>query len=139
MRNKNEEIKGCVFILRRASGKMLLQFRDDKSEFYPNQWNFPGGACEDGEKTIDAVIREAKEEYDIDLKKSDCISLMSYKLPHRDYSTEVFVCNLDDDQSPKLIEGGAMKWMELEDIKKIELGFGQECIISYLEKFLKYQ
>jgi 8-oxo-dGTP diphosphatase len=139
--NKNKKIEGVVFILKNPSNKMLLQLRDSKSEYYPNQWNFPGGKCEAGEDTKDAIIREAREEYDIDMQKEQCSSLMSYVLPHRPYSTEVFVCELkDNDQKDmKLKEGADMKWMSLDEIENLQLGFGQEVILPKLKEFLQAQ
>lgn len=136
--NKNQKIEGVVFILKLPSNEMLLQLRDSESEHFPNQWNFPGGKCEAGENTTDTVIREAREEYDIDIKKEQCISLMAYDLPHRPYSTEVFVCELkeNDQENIKLKEGADMKWMGMDEIEKLQLGFGQEAILPKLKEFL---
>lgn len=141
MENKNQKIKGVVFILKNPSGEMLLQLRDRNSEYYPNQWNFPGGKCEAGEKTIDTVVREAKEEYDIDIQKEQCSSLMVYGLPHRSYSTEVFVCELkdSDQEDMKLKEGADMKWVNLDEIENLQLGFGQKVVLPKLKEFLQVQ
>jgi mutator protein MutT len=132
-----KEIKGSTFILQRKDKKMLMQLRDSKSEHYPNMWCFPGGRGENGEKIEDTVARETKEEFDIDLKLENCELITKYILPYAPIVDYVFLCKLSEDQKPKLKEGAGMKWMNIEDIQKIKLGFGQEVIISYLEKYLK--
>jgi len=141
MKNKKEvnskEIKGSTFILQRKDKKMLMQLRDEKSEHYPNMWCFPGGRGKIGEKIEDTVARETKEEFDIDLKLENCKLITKYILPYAPIIDYVFLCKLGEDQKPKLKEGAKMRWMNIEEIQKIKLGFGQEVIISYLEKYLK--
>jgi len=44
-------------------GKILLVLRDDKPTIpFPNCWNTPGGAVDDGEHPDDAMRRELREE-----------------------------------------------------------------------------
>lgn len=62
--------KGTTFIICRPDNTMLMQLRDDKSKFYPNMWCFPGGGCEKNEEPIDTIIREAKEEYELQVEKN---------------------------------------------------------------------
>ena len=53
--------------------KLLLQLRDDYSEiFFPNHWGCFGGAIEHGESTEQALIREVKEELEIDIAAENC-------------------------------------------------------------------
>ena len=53
--------------------RMLLQLRDDKDKKYPNQWCFPGGGKDAVDETyIDTLLRETKEEFNVDLKIENC-------------------------------------------------------------------
>jgi mutator protein MutT len=47
--------------------KVLIGKRFDDNEHQPGKWEFPGGKVEEGEIIDNALIREFKEELDIDV------------------------------------------------------------------------
>lgn len=124
--------RGVIFILRRPDGKLLMQLRDKNSRNYVGMWCFPGGACENDENFIDTVVREIKEEYNLNIEAEECINFTNTSSMQR----QVFLCNIDDNQQPELREGADMKWMTIEEIKKIKLGYNQFLIVPKLEKYL---
>ncbi len=130
-----KKITGVTFIIFRPSGEILMQLRDENSKRYKNTWCFPGGTPESGEELLTTAMREAKEEYEIEVKAENCKELMIYDLSYG-VSAKVFVCLVNQNQTPKLNEGLDMKWMKLEEIKSLQLGFEQEKIIPEIEKFL---
>lgn len=48
-------------------GKFLIGQRRATDKRYPLKWDFPGGKLEKGEDYLDALVRELKEEVDIDV------------------------------------------------------------------------
>jgi 8-oxo-dGTP pyrophosphatase MutT (NUDIX family) len=113
-----------------------MQLRDGKSKHYPNMWCFPGGRGKKGEKIKDTIAREAKEEFNIDLKLQNCKLIAKYSLPYVPITDYVFLCKIDEDQKTKLRAGAKMQWMSIKEIRKLKLGFGQEIIMPYLLKNL---
>jgi 8-oxo-dGTP diphosphatase len=60
--------KIAAIILENDNGEFLLALRDNKSWIpYPNHWDLIGGHVEEGETPEEALIREVKEELDIEL------------------------------------------------------------------------
>jgi len=57
---------GAAVIIVNDEGKILLQNRSDK-----NIWGLPGGCQELGERFQDTIIREVKEETNLDVKEED--------------------------------------------------------------------
>ena len=57
-------------------GRVLLAKRPSNRSF-SGLWEFPGGKVEPGEKPEDALIRELKEELDIDVTKS-CLAPLTF-------------------------------------------------------------
>jgi len=51
--------------------------------------------------------------------------------------SQVYICNVNQNQTPILQEGLAMEWMTLEEIARIKLGFEQEPIVNELYKELQ--
>jgi len=60
-----------MIIFRDGKGRILLQFRDSAASSDPLVWSFFGGLAEEGETPLEAVIREVKEELDLDISFSD--------------------------------------------------------------------
>lgn len=65
---KGVEVVGSA-IIQNSKGEILLV----KSPKWSNKWTFPGGHVEPGEKIIDAILRETKEETGISLLKGEII------------------------------------------------------------------
>lgn len=130
--------KGTTFIIFRPNHTILMQLRDENSRLYPDMWCFPGGAADNGEDTIDTVIREAKEEFNLELEKESCklidVHLSVYDRSEMQY---VYICEIASKQKPVLNEGAGMKWMTLSEIKKLKLGFGQNVVVPRLKNYLK--
>ncbi len=123
---------GVIFALIRDN-KILMQQRDENCKKFPLMWCLPGGARDEGENYETTLLREIKEEYDLDLKLKRCTYLMDY----HDGTDKVYVCKVNPDQEPKLKEGLAMKWMTVDEIEKLELGFHQEGIIPTLKMVVR--
>ncbi|MFH0952476.1 MAG: NUDIX domain-containing protein [Patescibacteria group bacterium] len=57
-----------VFLKNKTASKFLLQLRDNKPDIpYSNFWGSFGGGIREGEKPIDALRREIREELNIEL------------------------------------------------------------------------
>jgi 8-oxo-dGTP diphosphatase len=128
----------ATIVLLSSSNKILMQLRDDgngKGIPYPNMWNFPGGEKEDDESHLECAIREVKEEFNLDISSKDCEEIFFYQ--HDDNIDDtIYVCRVEGEPKPGLNEGAAVEWMALEDIKKLDLGFEQDKIIPYIERYL---
>jgi 8-oxo-dGTP diphosphatase len=62
--------KIAAIILENDKRELLLYLRDNKPGIpFPNHWDLIGGHLEDGETPEEALVREVKEELDIDLKE----------------------------------------------------------------------
>ena len=78
--------KIAAIILENDQGELLLALRDNKSWIpFPNHWDLIGGHVEEGETPEEALVREVKEELDIDImdydffKKFECLTGDAYE------------------------------------------------------------
>jgi 8-oxo-dGTP diphosphatase len=76
----------AAIILENDKGEFLLALRDNKPWIpFPNHWDLIGGHVEEGETPEEALIREFKEELDLDLKeysffrKYECLTGDAYE------------------------------------------------------------
>ena len=86
----------AAIILENDKGEILLYLRDNKPDIpFPNYWDLIGGHVEEGETPEEALVREVKEELDIDLtdytfyKKYECLTGDAYENIKYIYSGKV--------------------------------------------------
>ncbi len=139
-KNFNKGYKtGVTFILLKASGEILMQLRDDGKGIqipYPDMWCFPGGGKDEGETYLDTTLREAREEYELDINADNCILLTCYDHDNI-IDDHVYICMVPGACQPKLREGRDMQWKKLPVIKKLPLAWEQHKIIKVLEEYMK--
>ena len=76
----------AAIILENDKGEILLYLRDNKPDIpFPNHWDLFGGHVEEGETPEESLLREVKEELDINLtdytfyKKYECLTGDAYE------------------------------------------------------------
>ena len=55
-------------------------------------WEFPGGKMEAGETRKEALIREIKEELNIDIKVGELVDTIEYDYPQFHLTMHCFIC-----------------------------------------------
>lgn len=81
---------GAAAIIVNSEGQILLQSRADR-----DKWGLPGGCQELGERFQDTVLREVKEETNLDVKEEDLelIDIVSGASRRNDYPNGYVVIN----------------------------------------------
>ena len=92
-----------IFITRRSYG----EFKD--------MWEFPGGKIEAGESKEEALIREIKEELDLDINNLDYLTTVDYDYPKFHLTMHCFICEICGG-SLNLNAHNDAKWALLEEL-----------------------
>ena len=115
--------KIAAIILENDKGEFLLALRDNKPGIpYPNHWDLIGGHVEEGETPEEALVREVKEELDIELKeyafykKYECLRGDAYENIKYIYSGKI---NLPIEEIT-LLEGVRPQFFSREEIPNIK-------------------
>ena len=113
----------AAIILENDNGEFLLYLRDNKSDIpFPNHWDLIGGHVEEGETPEQALVREVKEELDIDLKdysfykKYECLTGDAYENIKYIYSGKI---NLPIEEVT-LLEGVRPQYFSREEIPNVK-------------------
>ena len=78
-RNSNQRLKEGEYhlvveaIIINSIGKILLSKRAEFKSKYPLMWECTGGSCIKGENSLQAILREIKEELGMNFKETDAI------------------------------------------------------------------
>ena len=120
--------KGCSIIFINDQKEILLFLRDDNPNIpYPNMWDVPGGHVEMGETPEHCIVREIKEEMDLNLDGFHLFSVMEFD--DRVEYTFWKKANLDID-AIQLREGQRLKWFEKNQAKMTKLAYGFNQIVE---------
>lgn len=124
-------VQGVSAIPLNPDGKILLQQRDDRPDLaFPGCWTTFGGKMEDGETPGEAMRRELLEEIELDLP----MKLWKVEDVIREHAGQrfavegfIYVGRIDRPAAEiRLNEGQALGYFGLEDLDKLEIGFGFE-------------
>lgn len=88
-----------VHTLIKVDNKYLVTKRSKNESTYPEYWDIPGGLVEYGELPRDAVIRETKEEVNLNIIPTNVIHEDSNLDVEKDmiFIRLVYLCELNDD------------------------------------------
>lgn len=107
----------CAIIIH--NGKVLLAQRSEKMKL-PLKWEFPGGKIEPGESAEDCIIREIREELDIEISVTDKLSGVLHNYQYADIILHPLICKYEKG-SIILHEHRAANWVLPEDILTYDL------------------
>lgn len=90
---------------------LVVQRKEDEKAYKSLKWEFPGGKVEGGERPEDAVIREVKEELQLDINPVASIGRVVYEYPDSTVDLTLFHCALIDGL-PILKEHNDLSWTD---------------------------
>jgi 8-oxo-dGTP diphosphatase len=114
--------KGEVLICQRGPG--------GNCEFL---WEFPGGKQEPDETSEDCLLRECREELNVEIGIDDLFAETAYAYPDREIAFAFFDAHIVSG-TPKMDVHNDMKWILPEDMSKYDLCPADITVIKKLQK-----
>ena len=126
----------AAIILENDKGEFLLYLRDNKPGIpFPDHWDLIGGHVEEGETPEVALVREFKEELDLDLKeytfykKYECLTGDAYENIKYIYSGKI---NLPIEKVT-LLEGVRPQYFSREEIPNVKFAnILKSIVVEYI-------
>ena len=117
-------------IIKNEKNEILIVKRHPKSRTDPEMWELPGGKVEKGEFFTDALIREIKEEVNLDVKVGDFAEAVQNDYMHK--RTVQIMMYLDIIQGDIKISEEHTDWMwaSLEKIKTLEISTSLKKVLK---------
>ena len=105
---------------------------------FKDGWEFPGGKIEPGETPQEALVREIKEELDIEIEVKDFLETVEYDYPEFHLSMDCFCCTI---RSGELVlkEHEAAKWLTAEKLESVEWLPADKGLIEGIREYLVNQ
>ncbi|MHB1393322.1 MAG: (deoxy)nucleoside triphosphate pyrophosphohydrolase [Clostridia bacterium] len=96
------------------SGKVLIAQRQSGSHM-EYRWEFPGGKLEPDEAPEECIIREIKEELDIEIEVIDIYKVVKFKYEEKDILLLCYLCKILKGEG-KTLECNDFKWVGRDEI-----------------------
>ena len=117
-------------IIKNDNDEILIVKRHPKSRTDPEMWELPGGKVESGEFFTDALVREIKEETNLDVKVGDFCEAVQNDYMHK-RTVQIMMYLIDATGEVRISdEHTDWMWADLEKIKSLEIS-------TSLKKLLK--
>lgn len=119
-----------AIILNGNKSKVLLIKRGSKT--YHGMWGFVSGTVEWGEEVKETVIREAKEEVNLDIEVEKFVGRYYDKKGRHPTKTMICLPHLCKVVGGELKAGSdamAAKWFSLDEVKNMELAFDHKQML----------
>ena len=103
---------------------------------FKDGWEFPGGKIEPGETSQEALVREIKEELDIEIEVKDFLETVEYDYPTFHLSMDCFFCTI---KSGELVlkEHEAAKWLTVETLDSVDWLPADQGLIEGIREYMQ--
>ena len=109
--------KKALLIPYNSKGEIFIQ---DRRGHKPPPWGFFGGGIEVGETSLKAVIRETKEELDLDIAEKDIDYMGEFPTKFNDVETERSLYLYSTEQIEfTVLEGAGGRWVTFAEAKEL--------------------
>lgn len=119
-----------------ADGRVLLARRPEGRPM-AGKWEFPGGKVKDGEAPEEALIRELKEELDIDITESCLAPLTFASHCYDDFQLlmPLFACRVWQG-TVRAMEGQQLKWVRPNRMRDLDMPPADLPLVAMLRDLL---
>lgn len=102
---------------------------------FKDGWEFPGGKIEQNETPEEAIVREIKEELNVEIEVLNLLDKVEYDYPNFHLSMDCFVCKI---KTGDLIlkEHEAAKWLTKDTLHSVEWLPADLELIGKIEEYL---
>ncbi|MFR8878166.1 MAG: (deoxy)nucleoside triphosphate pyrophosphohydrolase [Methanobrevibacter smithii] len=125
-----KEIKVVAAIIQKEN--KILATKRGYGEFI-NMWEFPGGKIEPGETKKQALVREIKEELNIEINVDKFAIDIEYQYPNFYLFMSCFMCSIKEG-SIELLEHNDGKWITKEELNTLNWLPADIDAVNYLKE-----
>lgn len=113
------EINAVGIALLDADNRVLIAQRPSH-KLFGDKWEFPGGKIEPGESVEKCIVREIKEELDVDIVTRDYVGVECFDYKESRVTMHLFTGRIVDGTPLKLLEHQDARWVETGELENYD-------------------
>ena len=116
--------------------EVLISLRKNRTD-YNDYWEYPGGKVESGETTDQALVREIKEEIDLEISKN-CIAPLTFAVDQHEGNETVlflYICRKWEGSITSLLDQ-RVKWVKPIDLAEYQMPAPNRFLNSILRDWV---
>lgn len=125
-----------VAALIKKDNKYLIAKRSSGDPNVLGKWEFPGGKVEEHETEKEAVEREIKEEFELEIEANEFIINNICQYPSKTVDLRLYECNYISGQII-LNDHSEYKWVKLEELLDYDLAKADVILAEYVKERYK--
>ncbi len=110
--------------------KALIAKRSTHKDGF-NQWEFPGGKVEDNETEYEAIEREIREEFNVEVKAISFVTNSFYKYTHNDVNLKLYECKYVSGTFTLNVHS-AFAWVDIKDLLNYDFAPADKILAKYV-------
>ncbi|MBD0834477.1 (deoxy)nucleoside triphosphate pyrophosphohydrolase [Aestuariibaculum suncheonense] len=114
-----KKVNVVAAIIRHDDKILCVQRGENKLSYISKKYEFPGGKIEEGETLEDTIIREIKEELEMDIKTEKPFITVNHQYPDFHLTMHTFICSCED-PTLTLTEHINYKWLKPSELKDLD-------------------
>ena len=126
----------ALLALINENNEVLISLRKNRKE-YNDYWEYPGGKVENGETLEQALVREIKEELNLEIAKS-CIAPLTFAVDEQEISQKIlflYVCRKWDGPIKSLINQ-KIEWVKPINLAQYQMPHSNLFLNAILRDFV---
>jgi 8-oxo-dGTP diphosphatase len=109
------EINAVGIALLDTQNRVLIAQRPS-DKLFGDKWEFPGGKIEPGESVEACIVREIKEELDVDIVTRDYVGVECFDYKASKVTMHLYTGHIVGDAPFKLLEHQDARWVETSEL-----------------------
>jgi 8-oxo-dGTP diphosphatase len=119
----------CALIV---SNRKILITQNSSGSDHPFEWEFAGGKIKSGESAENAILREIREELEIEIEIQEKIKSITFDYGFKQIELIPFLCSVKKGEI-KLNEHAAFRWILVEELNTIDFSGADKKLIQHAE------
>ena len=118
----------AVGIVADSQGRLLIGERP-QGKAYAGQWEFPGGKVEPGETVFEALVREFREELNLQVGAAHALFSCAHAYPDREVELHFWQVT-DYRGKAQGVEGQNIRWVHSDDLASVNFLEGNRVLLK---------
>ena len=118
----------AVGVVADSQGRLLIGERP-QGKAYAGQWEFPGGKVEPGEAVFEALVREFREELNLQVEAAHALFSCVHAYPDREVELHFWQVT-DYRGEARGVEGQNLRWVHSDDLASVNFLEGNRALLE---------